>query len=445
MAHYAQIKLSTASLCFFACLFCIFHFALTAAAASSSPPLLTHRARCLLQSLPTPDFYFPLTNNTLYSTIPAAEYQAVLSPGIDWISDPLTGSTVLDCDRSRESYFTIPGVTYGQNGPFTVSFWAKPRLDVGQMMEYAYSHTSAEAAASGDSISIEPNVLQIYWPQKEHPDAGVVRVIVRDNTDGVASDPLYPTYLDSKGCVADGACSKSMLYASPAAAAAAANVANKDSWHFLTLTTQPDNSTGTSKGLRLYVDGELVSQSSSLEEFPDNAGGMHPATGGSPLLLDGTLTLCARADLDADRFYSGNLANLRIYNAALDEFQVKTLFDQDAAAGFLNASTTFPFQTEPRMNLAAPQLLTEFNATAFTSAARISGQPVCSAELIQGIDTVQQCSADGSYVCFLLSDAQIESGLGGDAVQAGGGKLGVCVFAPEGVLLPNSTQVPPPM
>jgi hypothetical protein len=434
MAHHAQIKPSAACMCFLAFLFCI----LAAPPAAGSP--LVRRARSLLQAQPTPDFFFPLTNNSLYSTIPTAQYRAQISPGVDWIFDPATGLTVLDCDRSRESSLTIPGVTYGQQGPFTVSFWAKPRIDNGQTTEYAFSHASAEAAASADSIATEPNVIQIYWPQKQHPSYGVVRAIVRDNEDGVVQDPNFPTYLDSKGCVADGACNSTpTASATPAAAAPAANVVSGDKWHFITLTTQPD---GTSKGLRMYVDGELVSETSSLENLRDSSGGLHPATGGRPLILDGTLTLCARADMNADRFYSGNLANLRIYNSALNEFQVKALFDQDASAGFLNSTSTpsvLPFQTEPLVNLTSPGL-----DTTSTTFARIDGQPVCSAEPVVGVETVPQCSGQG-YLCFPLSDAQIESALGGNAAKAGSGKLGVCVFAPEGVLLPSATEVPPPM
>ncbi|KAL4548009.1 hypothetical protein Ndes2526B_g07220 [Nannochloris sp. 'desiccata'] len=425
-------------MCFLACLFSTLVPHATAASLSSR-----HRARSLLQEVPIPDFYFPLTDNSLYSTTPAAEYQAIPSSGVDWIFDPTTGFTVLDCDRSRESYLTIPGVTYGQNGPFTVSFWVKPRLDGGQQMEYAFSHSSVEAAASGDSIAYEPNVIHLYYPQQDHPDGGVVRAIVRDNEDGAVTDPQFITYLDSQGCVADGACKPTTSESQ----AAAANVANQDSWHFITLTTQPD---GTSKGLRLYVDGVFVSQLSSTEEYQDISGFLHPATGGGPLNLNGTLTLCARADLDSDRFFSGNLANLRVYNVPLEAEQVKALFDGDTAAGFVANNSSFsdsppsllPFQTtQPVVNLTAPSPPSFSDSTSSITAARIGGQPLCATE---PVETVQQCSGEG-YVCFPLSDVQIESALGGNAAEAGSGKLGVCAFAPEGVLLPSSSEVPAPM
>jgi len=443
MAHCAQMKPSAACMCFLFCLVCTL-VAHPTAASSSAP--LAHRARSLLQEIPAPDFYFPLTNNRLYSATPAAEYQAIPSSGVDWIIDPITGSTVLDCDRSRESYLTIPGVTYGQNGPFTVSFWVKPKVNDGQLHEYAFSHTSVEAAASASSVGSEPNVVHLYYPQQDHPSGGVIRAIVRDSEDGVVSDPQFPTYLDSQGCIAIGACKPITTEAQ----AAAATVVDEDSWHFITLTTQPDS---TSKGLRLYVNGEFISQLSDTEEYQDASGGLHTATGGDPLNLNGTLTLCARADLDSGRFFSGNLANLRIYNAPLEATQVKALYDGDAAAGFVvNASESLsasppsllPFQTtRPRVNLTAPPPSISDSASSAT-AARIGGQPVCSTTPVEGIETVQQCSGEG-YVCFPLSDIQIESALGRNAAEAGSGKVGVCAFAPEGVLLPSSSEVPAPM
>jgi hypothetical protein len=414
-------------------------------AASSSP--LAPRARSRLQEVPIQDFYFPLVNNSLYSTTPAAEYQAILSSGVDWIFDPTTGFTVLDCDRLRESYIIIPGVTFGQNGPFTVSFWVKPRVNGGQLMEYIFSHSSFEAAASAESIATMPNVIHLYYPQQDHPDGGVVRAIVRDNKDGAVSNPQFPTYLDSQGCVADGACTPT----SSESQSAAATVTDEDSWHFITLTTQPD---GTSKGIRMYVNGEFISQLSSTEKYQDVSGGFHSATGGAPINLNGTLTLCARADLDPDRFFSGNIANLRIYNVPLEAQQVKALFDGDsAAAGFVSNSTRVSISppsllpyltTQPRVNLTAPPPPSVSDSTSSSTAARIGGQPVCSTEPIEGIETLQRCSGEG-YVCFPLSDFQIESALGGNAAEAGSGKLGVCAFAPEGVLIPSSSEVPAPM
>ena len=46
--------------------------------------------------------------------------------------------------------------------------------------------------------------------------------------------------------------------------------------------------------------------------------------GGLPIFLDGNITLCARADLSATRFFSGRVAELSLYNSALTSAQVHT-------------------------------------------------------------------------------------------------------------------------
>jgi hypothetical protein len=48
--------------------------------------------------------------------------------------------------------------------------------------------------------------------------------------------------------------------------------------------------------------------------------------GGSPILLNGSIALCARSDLDAARFFSGRLAALSIYDVALNSIQVANLY-----------------------------------------------------------------------------------------------------------------------
>ena len=45
--------------------------------------------------------------------------------------------------------------------------------------------------------------------------------------------------------------------------------------------------------------------------------------GGDPILLDGQIFLCSRADDPAERHYDGELAYLGLYDAALNETQVR--------------------------------------------------------------------------------------------------------------------------
>ena len=62
----------------------------------------------------------------------------------------------------------------------------------------------------------------------------------------------------------------------------------------------------------------------------DAAGVQYTATGGGPLALDGTLTLCARADLEPTRFFSGSIAFLKIFNVALTGAQMRALYDAES-------------------------------------------------------------------------------------------------------------------
>jgi len=50
--------------------------------------------------------------------------------------------------------------------------------------------------------------------------------------------------------------------------------------------------------------------------------GLHQVTGGAPANLSGTITLCGRADLSPERFFSGQLSNLMLFDSALNEEQV---------------------------------------------------------------------------------------------------------------------------
>ncbi len=53
-----------------------------------------------------------------------------------------------------------------------------------------------------------------------------------------------------------------------------------------------------------------------------------PVTGGDPLRINAPITLCARSDLDPQRFYNGKLANLGIYDSQLTAAQIRAIYQQ---------------------------------------------------------------------------------------------------------------------
>ena len=355
-------------------------------------------------------------------------------------------------------------------------------------MEYIYSH-----AASGDrDLGSDDNVIHSYFPQLDHPDHGVLRTIIRDSQDGPVTNGALPTYLDSDGCVANGGCTNAI---SPSSA----KISPADGqWHLITLTTQP---TPGVKGLQIYVDGGFAGEMKSPQTYTDENGDTHQATGGAPITLDGTLHLCARADLDPSRFFSGSVANLRIFNSALQADQVKALYDTDVQVanarvagpgasptatttgvmaatppsapgvqgdcatpcGYYNSvfmctstdgrlitcgpsanqnATTPPGAAVDPQTPGAPPAPTAVS-TPSLPAMRINGQPACSPQPVAGVPTVQSCGE--GYVCFPLSQSQLEGSLGGEVVAAVAGSVGVCTYAPDGLLLPAESQVPAPM
>ncbi len=60
------------------------------------------------------------------------------------------------------------------------------------------------------------------------------------------------------------------------------------------------------------------------------------AGGGDPADLDGNIILCGRTDRDADRFFNGSIAHLALFDSAVTQFEVATLYSAYAAAGKVN-------------------------------------------------------------------------------------------------------------
>lgn len=74
--------------------------------------------------------------------------------------------------------------------------------------------------------------------------------------------------------------------------------------------------------LRMYTYNHLL--------IADSEGAAVNITAGDPLLIPANepITLCARSDLDPNRFYAGAIANLAIYNTRLTAAQIATLYRQ---------------------------------------------------------------------------------------------------------------------
>jgi hypothetical protein len=86
---------------------------------------------------------------------------------------------------------------------------------------------------------------------------------------------------------------------------------------------------------------------------------------------------------------------------------------------------------------------TEGEATAPIDVVRINGQPLCSERPITGLETAAECGE--GYLCVPLTREQLEASLGAEAVAdlAETDIVGVCVFSPDDILLPDPSIVPP--
>lgn len=300
----------------------------------------TAHARKILQHQPLlltphPKYFFPLTNQTFNATLaPSSMLSTLISPASAelslsiqpssedlWTSDTIFGS-VITCSRSQQTHLSLPEeISYGKKGPFALSLWVKPSLSHGDSLEYLYSHSTA----------LEQDSVQLYFPQVDHPNYGVIRAIVRDSSDPPANSSLGVTYIDSNGCVTDVSCNtgSSTLRNDPSLV--------DGRWHHITLSTHAPTiniraAPALQKGIDLYVDGMKVNSLESGVEYSNSSGSVHVATGGYPIRLSGIAQLCSRADGDSDRFFGGSLAYLRIYDRALGEEEVQNVYKADVVS-----------------------------------------------------------------------------------------------------------------
>lgn len=157
-------------------------------------------------------------------------------------------------------------------------------------------------------------------PAAGHPAAGVIRAIVKDQSD-VYQGSQSETWLDSDGWVASN---------EPRNMSEVINTED-NAWHHVVLSTL----NGTA-GFAIYVDGGLAAiwgpgQNGTTEQVTGNDF-VQPDGGNAPLLPPGELVLCQRSDLTASRQFQGRIAQVALYNESLSPGQVEALYESVAGA-----------------------------------------------------------------------------------------------------------------
>ncbi|CAD7694655.1 unnamed protein product, partial [Ostreobium quekettii] len=246
---------------------------------------------------PVPVAYFPLTGQSLNSW-PDEQYVGA-SNTATFRQDSQFGS-VLHCKENTEDLVVIQNVEYGRNGSFSISFWMKKDISAssfGDTHQFIYSHTTVSNTNNRNADPTSTNQIQVYLPEISHPAHGLLRVLIKDD-----NDTPEAFYMDSDGSIANND---------------ERNVTNHveiedGNWHMFTVTTQPSGG----KGYRIYIDGELAAST------PDSKG----VNGGDPIELDGNIYLCGRVDNARERHFDGAIAKLSIFDVALEEEQVQSLY-----------------------------------------------------------------------------------------------------------------------
>ena len=158
---------------------------------------------------------------------------------------------------------SVPDVT--MNSDFTVTIQFKIDDTTGSLFQYMYSHRDINGT----------NSLNIFINEASHgTDPNVLRTVIRDENDTLDNRALE---FDISGIVGDG------------------------QWHTYTLTVE------NGVGSKVYLDGTLQNS--------DTRGGdnFDPA---------GNLILGGRQDLNADRFFGGEMDTVQIYDRPLTGSEV---------------------------------------------------------------------------------------------------------------------------
>ncbi|KAK9823790.1 hypothetical protein WJX72_005525 [[Myrmecia] bisecta] len=260
-------------------------------------------------SFPAPVAFFPLATDLQSLTLPA--YNGSLR-GASFVADPEFGS-VLHCHKEQQNSAALDNVAYAQEGAWSVTFWMKAEspwttanATSATGNRYLYSHKGMDTV-----YPFGPNQVQVLMPDKGNVASGVLRSIVRGYLDvPTGNNSFGPDSTDGQWLDSDGAVGY--------AGARRVSVRPDDGrWHMVTLATNSDGSLGFS----LFLDGQLAGNMPGNETAYAN-----DPVGGLPAVLSRRITLCARADLDPSRYFSGSLAHLMLFSQGLTDTQVAAIY-----------------------------------------------------------------------------------------------------------------------
>ncbi|CAB1057424.1 Beta-galactosidase (EC [Olavius sp. associated proteobacterium Delta 1] len=187
-------------------------------------------------------------------------------------------SSCLLFDES-DDYYDVSDFDYGDT--FTVSMWAKVTDNVGSAYQYLYSHDVLQTNPSLNMIFAEDSVVPLGLEEADD-------LVVTLGDNGSSDEDLLANVSDGDINATDG------------------------SWHYVTLTRVRN---GTN---RLYIDGQLQSTSAAPDTDIDPAG---------------SINIGRRQDGDLNRYFGGNLDEIRISNSERPAGWVETSFNNQSDPG----------------------------------------------------------------------------------------------------------------
>ncbi|DBB09175.1 TPA: hypothetical protein ACH3X3_007775 [Trebouxia sp. C0006] len=187
--------------------------------------------------------------------------------------------------------------------------------------------------------------ISIYVPEEQHPRYGVVRAVIKDtNDEDNSTSGAQQIYLDSDGLVSDNVNPSVSSNPNPMA---------DGNWHMVTISTHADMTTG----FDLYLDGAPVGD--MLQGNYTGSDGAVTATGGGSVNLTTPITLCQRADVEAQRGFDGRLSSLGIWASVLEPGNITALFNYGLANVPYIGNATNPYLPVLVTNEPAPEMMPE--------------------------------------------------------------------------------------
>ena len=205
-----------------------------------------------------------------------------------------------------DDYYTVGDFSYGDT--FTLSMWMKVTDNTGSFYQYPYSHNTIDANPS----------LNLYLHEDSVADPDDLEVRLKDSV--ASTETVLSDVSAGDANVTDGA------------------------WHHVTLT-RVRNGTNT-----LYVDA--VSQDTSTG--PDTA--IDPV---------GSINIGRREDGSVDRYFGGNLDEIRISDVERSADWVKTVYNNTNAPGDIGAADFYTVGTEETTQPLTAVELVAFTATGY--------------------------------------------------------------------------------